>query len=284
MALDWPAFDVERDSPTFALLHLVSQMLGKLRVAHAPWANHGWHATLHPVAEGLTIEPIAAPKGNFTLTLDLCRHAIVLRVADGERDLLPLDLGSVAALHRCLVEMLESHGLPSSFNGKPNEIVGAVPFSEDIAPREYRPDSADRLHAALARIVPVFERFRAGFQGKASPRPFLLGQLRSCRHPFLGTACAAASRRYSRLARPYHPGGVQPRRVERRLLAGRRDRGRADFLQLCLSRTARVSGCGDVPCRGSVRRNLGGICIGLRCRPEGGQSRSHADGLPAIDL
>ena len=60
MAQYWPAFDVERDSATFALLHLASQMLGKLRVAHAPWANHGWHATLHPVAEGLTIEPIAA--------------------------------------------------------------------------------------------------------------------------------------------------------------------------------------------------------------------------------
>jgi hypothetical protein len=205
MALDWPAFDVERDSPTFALLHLVSQMLGKLRVAHAPWANHGWHATLHPVAEGLTIEPIAAPKGNFTLTLDLCRHAIVLRVADGERDLLPLDLGSVAALHRCLVEMLESHGLPSSFNGKPNEIVGAVPFSEDIAPREYRPDSADRLHAALARIVPVFERFRAGFQGKASPVHFFWGSF------------DLAVTRFSGRPAPPHPGGIPglPDRITR---------------------------------------------------------------------
>ena len=149
MAQLWPAFDVERDSPTFALLHLASQMLGKLRVAHAPWANHGWHATLHPVAEGLTIEPIAAPAGNYTLTLDLCRHSIVLRVADGERDVLPLDLGNVAALHRCLIDMLNAHGLPSDFHGKPNEVADAVPFAEDVAPREYRPESADRLHAAL---------------------------------------------------------------------------------------------------------------------------------------
>ena len=60
MADEWPAFDVERDSPTFATLHLASQMLGKLRVAHAPWANHGWHVTLTPVAEGLVMPPIAA--------------------------------------------------------------------------------------------------------------------------------------------------------------------------------------------------------------------------------
>jgi len=205
MAQYWPAFDVERDSATFALLHLASQMLGKLRVAHAPWANHGWHATLHPVAEGLTIEPIAAPAGNFTLTLDLCRHAIVLRVADGERDVLPLDLGSVSALHRCLIDMLEAHGLPSTFNGKPNEIADAVPFAEDIAPREYRSDSADRLHAALARIVPVFERFRAGFQGKASPVHFFWGSF------------DLAVTRFSGRPAPQHPGGIPglPDRITR---------------------------------------------------------------------
>jgi hypothetical protein len=205
MAVEWPEFDVERDSPTFALLHLASQMLGKLRVAHAPWANHGWHATLHPVAEGLAIEPIAAPAGNFTLTLDLCRHAIVLRVADGERDVLPLDLGSVAALHRSLVEMLNSHGLPSDFHGRPNEIAGAVPFSDDVTPRDYRPESADRLHAALARIVPIFERFRAGFVGKASPVHFFWGSF------------DLAVTRFSGRTAPSHPGGIPglPDRITR---------------------------------------------------------------------
>ena len=67
----WPELNHARDGETFAILHLASQMLGKLRVAYAPWVNHGWHATLHPVAEGLAIEPIASAAGNFTLTLDL---------------------------------------------------------------------------------------------------------------------------------------------------------------------------------------------------------------------
>ena len=205
MASDWPAFDVERDSPTYALLHLASQMLGKLRIAHAPWANHGWHATLHPVAEGLAIEPIASPGGSFSLTLDLCRHAIVLRIGDGERDILPLDLGSVAALHRNLLTMLDSHGLPSNFHGKPNEVADASPFADDVAPREYRPDSAERLHAALDRIVPIFERFRAGFLGKASPV-----------HYFWGSFDLAVTRFSGRPA-PRHPGGIPglPDRITR---------------------------------------------------------------------
>ena len=205
MASDWPAFNVDRDSPTFALLHLASQMLGKMRIAHAPWANHGWHATLHPAAEGLAIEPIAASGNSFTLTLDLCRHAIVLRVNDGERDVLPLDLGSIAVLHRNLIAMLDSHGLPSNFHGRPNEVADAVPFADDVAPREYRPESAERLHAALARIVPIFERFRAGFQGKASPVHFFWGSF------------DLAVTRFSGRTAPEHPGGVPglPDRITR---------------------------------------------------------------------
>ena len=201
----WPELSHQRDGETFAILHLVSQMLGKLRVAHAPWVNHGWHATLHPVAEGLAIEPIASQAGNFTLTLDLARHAIVLHVGDGERDLLPLDLGSIAALHKNLVVMLESHGLPSTFHGKPNEIEGALPFAQDVKPREYSPDSAERLHGALGCIEPVFERFRAGFTGKCSPVHFFWGSF------------DLAVTRFSGRAAPPHPGGVPglPDRIAR---------------------------------------------------------------------
>ena len=201
----WPELDPARDGDTFAVLHLASQMLGKLRVAHAPWSNHGWHATLHPVAQGLSIEPITADDRQFTLTLDLCRHAIVLHVGDGEQDQLPLDLGSVAALHRCLVEMLDAHGLPSSFHGKPNEIADAVPFANDAAPRTYCPDSAERLHSALERIVPVFERFRAGFVGKASPVHFFWGSF------------DLAVTRFSGRKAPEHPGGIPglPDRITR---------------------------------------------------------------------
>ena len=201
----WPELDVKRDSPTFALLHLVSQMLGKLRVAHSTWVNHGWHVTLHPVPEGLAIEPIAEGDQSFSLVMDLTRHAIVLHVGDGELDHLPFDLGSIAAIHHNLIAMLESHGLRSSFNGKPNEIADAIPFAEDVAPREYRPDSAERLHRALASIEPVFEQFRACFIGKCSPVHF-----------FWGSFDLAVTRFSGRLAPP-HPGGVPglPDRVTR---------------------------------------------------------------------
>jgi hypothetical protein len=181
-------------------------MLGKIRVAHAPWVNHGWHVALQPNARGLSILPTAASGGRtFTLTLDLCRHAIVLWVSDESREELPLNAGSIAALHQRLVAMLDAHDLPSSFNGTPNEIADAVPFASDTASRDYDRDSANRFREALAAMMPVFARFRAGFTGKASPVHFWWGSF------------DLASSLFSGRKAPPHPGGMPglPDRIAR---------------------------------------------------------------------
>lgn len=203
---DWPELSVERDHETFALLHLAAQMVGKVRVAHAPWTNHGWHVALQPNARGLATLPTAASESRtFTLTLDLCRHAIVLWISDGGRAELPLNAGSVAALHRRLIAMLEDHDLPSNFNGRPNEIAAAIPFAEDTARRDYDRDSAERFREALAAMLPVFAKFRAGFTGKASPVHFWWGSF------------DLAVTRFSGRPAPEHPGGVPglPDRITR---------------------------------------------------------------------
>jgi hypothetical protein len=202
----WPQLNVERDHETLAILHLAAQMIGKLRVAHAPWVNHGWHVALQPNARGLGSLPTAASGGRtFTLTLDLCRHAIVLWISDGGREELPLNAGNIAALHRRLIDMLDRHQLPSAFNDRPSEIADALPFADDHARRDYDRDSAERFRGALAAMLPVFARFRAGFSGKASPVHFWWGSF------------DLAVSRFSGRKAPPHPGGVPglPDRITR---------------------------------------------------------------------
>ena len=197
MSNAWPVLDPAADSGTFAVLHLASQMLGKIRVAHATWQNHGWHLTLRPTASGLeTLPTPASPGRSFTLTLDLCAHGIALVVSDGERDLVPFAGQTVADIHQQLIAMLERHRLPANFHGRPNEIMGAVPFADDTAERRYDAESARRLLDAFQLIVPIFERFRAGFVGKASPVHF-----------FWGSFDLAVTRFSGRIA-PQHPGGI----------------------------------------------------------------------------
>jgi hypothetical protein len=203
---DWPELSVERDHETLSVLHLAAQMLGKVRVAHAPWTNHGWHVALQPNARGLATLPTAASGDRtFTLTLDLCRHAMVLWVSDGSREEVPLNAGSIAALHHRLIAILDRHDLPSDFNGVPNEIEGEISFADDHRPRDYDRDSAERFRGALAAIVPVFARHRAGFIGKASPVHFWWGSFDLAVSLFSGRTA------------PPHPGGMPglPDRIAR---------------------------------------------------------------------
>ncbi len=48
-ALDWSGW-----RETAKHLHLVTQLLGKVRLARTPWLNHSWHVALYPSAWGLT--------------------------------------------------------------------------------------------------------------------------------------------------------------------------------------------------------------------------------------
>ena len=206
MADDWPILDPIRDGETFAVLHLASQMLGKLRLRHSTWQNHGWHLTLRPRADGLAILPTKAEDGrSFTLGLDLCAHGIALKVSDGGAELIPFAGQTTAQLHRSLIAMLDRHGLPSGFHGTPNEVEGAIAFAADDRRRIYHPDSASRMLGAMGRIVPVFERFRAGFAGKGSPVHFFWGSF------------DLAVTRFSGRRAPEHPGGVPglPDRITR---------------------------------------------------------------------
>jgi hypothetical protein len=203
---NWPELDPARDHETLAIIHLASQMLGKIRVRHAPWTNHGWHVALQPTARGLATLPTASGDGRtFVLALDLCRHAIVLTTSAEEREELTLSAGSIAALHSRLTAMLRKHGLPSVFHGTPNEVPEPVPFADDSATRNYDPESATRFREALAAMLPVFERFRAGFTGKSSPVHFWWGSF------------DLAVTRFSGRTAPQHPGGVPglPDRVTR---------------------------------------------------------------------
>jgi hypothetical protein len=203
---DWPDLSVERDHETLAILHLAAQMLGKIRVAHAPWMNHGWHVALQPNARGFSTLPTDSGDGRtFTLTLDLCRHAIVLWISDGRREELPLNAGNIAALHKRLIGMLDRHDLPATFNGWPNELPEAVPFADDTTRRDYDRDSAERFREALAAMLPVFACFRAGFSGKASPVHFWWGSF------------DLAVSRFSGRKAPQHPGGIPglPDRITR---------------------------------------------------------------------
>lgn len=195
MKPEWPVIAFPAWQEPCKALHLWSQIVGKCRLAHTPWVNHSWHATLYVTPPGLTTGPIPDPGGAVTLRFDFCDHALVAEAASGSRESFPLEPMSVAAFFNRTKRLVTSVGGEPSIHGHPNELPDVVPFASDTDERPYDGDAVRRFHQALIQIDRVFTRFRTGFVGKVSPV-----------HLFWGSFDLAVTRFSGRPA-PIHSGG-----------------------------------------------------------------------------
>ena len=191
----WPDIPYAPWAETCTALHLWSQIVGKNRLAHTPWVNHSWHATLYVSPRGLTTGAVHEAGGCLTVSFDLVEHRLVVEADGGARSGFDLTGISVSEFHSRLAQAIGEAGGTFDIHGRPSELPDAVPFVEDTAHRPYDAEAVERFHGALLRIVPVFERFRTGFLGKVSPV-----------HLFWGSFDLAVTRFSGRLA-PLHPGG-----------------------------------------------------------------------------
>ena len=191
----WPDIPFTAWQDTRAALHLYTQIVGKYRLAHAPWLNHSWHATLYVTARGLTTSLVPDADG-IEIDFDLIDHAVVGRTAGGRAARLALAPMSVADFHRRFRELVRELGGDPTFHGRPNEIADPVRFVDDRAPRPYDAEAVTRFFRALVAITAVLQRFRTGFIGKVSPVHFFWGSF------------DLAVTRFSGRPAPLHPGGI----------------------------------------------------------------------------
>lgn len=192
----WPALPFAALQPTAETLHLLTQIVGKTRLARTPWVNHSWQVTLYLSARGLTTGLIPHDVVGFEMEFDFIAGALVIRVTDGGERRIPLQPGSVADFHATVMQALSELGVETRIDGVPNEIENPIPFAEDVQPRAYDPAMARAFWLALVQIERVFTRFRSRFLGKCSPVHFFWGSF------------DLAVTRFSGRGAPPHPGGV----------------------------------------------------------------------------
>jgi hypothetical protein len=191
----WPDIAYKGWQETCAALHLYTQIVGKYRLAHTPWVNHSWHATLYVVADGLTTGLIPDGTG-MTVQFDLQRQRVAVSNGLGDKREFPLGPMSVAEFDQRFKQLIEDLGGTARYHGSPNELPKVVPFAQDAVERPWDADAVSRFHRALVLIDAVFQEFRTGFLGKVSPV-----------HLFWGSFDLAVTRFSGRRA-PLHPGGV----------------------------------------------------------------------------
>jgi hypothetical protein len=201
----WPALPYDSWRETYATVHRWLQILGKVRVAAAPWVNHQWHVTLHLTSRGLTTRPIPTDGGTFQLDVDVFDHLLKITRSDGREGSVALEPRTVADFHHALFRELDRMDVRVRIHPYPNEVPDPVPFAEDEQHGAYDGEAVHRFWRAVSSSAEVFEEFRAGFVGKCSPVHFFWG------------AMDLAVSRFSGRRAPEHPGGVPglPDRVTR---------------------------------------------------------------------
>jgi hypothetical protein len=171
----WPQLPYAQWKDTCSTLQLWTQIVGKIRLARAPWLNHSWHVALYVTARGLTTSPIPDGSRVFEIHFDFIEHALRIEVSDGSVRSVALRPQSVADFYGALRQALAELAISVPINEFPCEIEGATAFSRDRIHGTYDADSAQRFWRALVQADRVLKKFRSGFLGKCSPVHFFWG-------------------------------------------------------------------------------------------------------------
>jgi hypothetical protein len=196
MAERWPGLRVEDWADTRDTLHMWTQIVGKIRLAHMPLVNHWWQVTLYVTARGLTTSAIPYGGGNFDVEFDFVDHRLLIRSSDGAHRSIALRAAPVADFYRSTMGALDELGIGADFQERPNEVDPSIPFAEDDRHTSYDPAAARLFWLQLVQADRVMHAFRSYFAGKVSPVHFFWGAM--------DLACT----RFSGRPAPEHPGGA----------------------------------------------------------------------------
>ncbi|MFJ6633589.1 DUF5996 family protein [Streptomyces sp. NPDC091376] len=192
----WPRLKVADWVDTRDTLHMWTQIVGKVRLAHAPLVNHWWQVTLYVSPRGLTTSTIPYGSGVFDIEFDFVDHELRIRTGDGAVSGVPLESKPVARFYAETMRALDELGIEARIQARPNEVETAIPFAEDHDHASYDPGAARLFWQQLLQAHRVMSDFRSRFTGKASPVHFFWGAM--------DLACT----RFSGRPAPRHPGGA----------------------------------------------------------------------------
>ena len=172
---EWPVLSAESWRPTYATLHMWTQVVGKICLALTPLTNHFWNIAFRLTANGLTTPMMKAGDRMMSMTFDFVEHRLAIVLSDGTTEHIPLAPQTVADFYQSVMRTLGRLGVDVRVWSMPVEIAEPIRFDRDTVHRDYDPIAANTFWRILLAVAPVFEEFRGEFIGKCSPVHFFWG-------------------------------------------------------------------------------------------------------------
>jgi len=171
----WPALAYADWQDSCDTLHLWTQVVGKVKLALNPLANHWWGIVLTVSARGLTTGPMPYRGRALQIDFDFCSHQLVLHTSDAREQRIKLAPMPTADFYAAVMAGLRALDVEVAIWTMPVEIEGAIPFEQDRVHASYDGAAANAFWRQLVQADRVFNVFRARYLGKVSPVHFFWG-------------------------------------------------------------------------------------------------------------
>ena len=150
-------------------VHRYLQIVGKIRLAHAPRRNHWWHVPFHLTSRGITTRPMQTDPIH-SVDFDFVDHRLVVATVEGRTESFALGGNTVASFYHRTLAALEDVGVDVLIEQPyPFDLADGIPFADDDRPREYDPVWVNRYWRVLGEAALLLEQFAGEFSGKTSP-------------------------------------------------------------------------------------------------------------------
>ncbi|HEX8829414.1 MAG TPA: DUF5996 family protein, partial [Xanthobacteraceae bacterium] len=171
----WPALPLSAWQETHYTLHMLAQMVGKIRLRLAAPEPEWGQVALYVTPRGLTTSPIPYPPRSFQIDFDLIGHRIEVVASDGESRSIALGRRSVAEYYRELMETLRAMRLGVRIWPVPVEVPKPVRFDEDTTHAAYDAEQARRFLHILIGVDSLMKEHRAPYRDRQTLVQFFFG-------------------------------------------------------------------------------------------------------------
>ncbi|MBA2655069.1 MAG: hypothetical protein H0U71_08415 [Gammaproteobacteria bacterium] len=172
----WPAFAYEDFKPSAHLIHMLMQIIGKLKLItpfEPEWSNVGLWVT----SQGITTGLLPYKHAGFSVDVNLIAHQVYCTTTWGETSSFNLSSMSVAELTTKVFICLKNLSIDLEISPKPQEVPHPILFHDDTESQAYDPAVINAWWRILVSTQRVMQQYHATFTGKTPSIALMWGTL-----------------------------------------------------------------------------------------------------------
>ena len=167
-----PELPFDKWKETRITLHLILQIIGKVRLKMTPRKNHWWYITHYISVHGFSTSPIPCEDGinTFEIVYDVHQREVRIQTSFAQKLAIPLHGGlTVARFYQKFTNALASLNITPAIIDKPFDMGVAKRFPEIVEYHHFDWDYINRFWQIMLWTDGVFKEFSGRSYGKTCP-------------------------------------------------------------------------------------------------------------------